>query len=110
MHRRHSDQVVVWHGTDVDLRGRLDDEKKRSSADFHLAPFLTREMPPPVWRPVEYNARRGIRRYLDAEYVTVDGLQTFMTELELSGWEPGSDGRFFTSFLGARMRSKRPLS
>lgn len=93
VHRRHSDQVVVWHGTDVDLRGRLDDEKKRSSADFHLAPFLTREMPPPVWRPVEYNARRGIRRYLDAEYVTVDGLQTFMTELELSGWEPGSDGK-----------------
>jgi len=94
VHRRHSDQVVVWHGTDVDLRGRLEDEKKRSSSDFSLAPFLTRELPPPVWRPVEYNARHGIRRYLEAEYVTVDGLQAFLTELELSGgWETGTDGR-----------------
>jgi len=94
VHRRHSDQVVVWHGTDVDLRGRLDDEKRRSSADFRLAPFLTREMPPPVWRPVEYNARRGIRRYLTAQYVTVDGLQVFVTELTMAGgWDAGCDGQ-----------------
>ena len=94
VHRRHSDQVVVWHGTDVDLRGRLDDEKKRSSAEFYLAPFLTREMPPPVWRPVEYNARRGIRRYLTAEYVTADGLQAFLTAHGMAGgWEPGCDGQ-----------------
>lgn len=94
VHRRHSDQVVVWHGTDVDLRGRLDDEKKRSSAEFNLAPFLTREMPPPVWRPVEYNARHGIRRYLESEYVTVDRLQAVLAELTMvGGWEPGCDGR-----------------
>ena len=94
VHRRHSDQVVVWHGTDVDLRGRLEDEKKRSSADFQLAPFLTRELPPPVWRPVEYNARLGIRRYLAAGYVTLDGLQAFLTELTMAGgWEKGCDGQ-----------------
>lgn len=94
VHRRHSDQVVVWHGTDVDLRGRLEDEKKRSSADFSLASFLTREAPPPVWRPVEYNARTGVRRYLSSEYATVDGLQGFLQEFELSNrWEPGTDGR-----------------
>ena len=94
VHRRHSDQVVVWHGTDVDLRGRLEDEKKRSSADFNLAAFLTREAPPPVWRPVEYNARTGVRRYLLSEYTTADGLQGFLQEFELSnGWEPGTDGR-----------------
>lgn len=34
VHRRHSDQVVVWHGTDVDLRGRLDDERKRGASDL----------------------------------------------------------------------------
>ena len=94
VHRRHSDQVVVWHGTDVDLRGRLDDEKKRSSDDFRLATFLTREMPPPVWRPVEYNARMGMRRYLMAEYVTVAGLQAFLAELAIGvGRKPGCDGQ-----------------
>ena len=93
VHRRHSDQVVVWHGTDVDLRGRLGDEKDRSTADFAMARFLSREFPPPVWRPVEYNARFGIRRYCEAEYTTVDGLASFLDELELAGgWEPGTDG------------------
>ena len=94
VHRRHSDQVVVWHGTDVDLRGRLDDAKKRSSDDFRLASFLTREMPPPVWRPVEYNARMGMHRYLTAEYVTVAGLQAFLAELAIGvGRKPGCDGQ-----------------
>ena len=93
VHRRHSDQVVVWHGTDVDLRGRLEDERKRGAGDFRLASFLSRELPPPVWRPVEYNARVGVRRYCEAEYRTVDGLASFMDELQLSGgWEPGTDG------------------
>jgi hypothetical protein len=95
VHRRHSDQVVVWHGTDVDLRGRLDDEKNRSSDDFHLAPFLTHEMPPPVWRPVEYNAEHAIRRYCESEYITVDALHAFWSEHQLSGWDPGTDGRVF---------------
>lgn len=94
VHRRHSDQLVVWHGTDVDLRGRLEDEKKRTEKDFQLASFLSRELPPPVWRPVEYNARRGIRRYFTSEYTTVDGLKGFLEEFILSkGWEPGCDGK-----------------
>ena len=40
LHRHHSDQVLVWHGTDVDLRGRLEDSTKKNSPDFELATFL----------------------------------------------------------------------
>ena len=94
VHRRHSNQVVVSHGIDVDLRGRLLDERQHSNADFSLARFLMREYPPPVWRPVEYNARSGLRRYCEAEYMTVDGLASFLETLVLGGgWEPGTDGR-----------------
>lgn len=93
VHRRHSDQVVVWHGTDVDLRGRLEDEKKRHAGDFDLVSFLGRELPPPVWRPVGYNAKHAVRRYLEAEYVTVAGLEAFWARLRLEGWKPGTDGR-----------------
>ena len=93
VHRQHSDQVVVWHGTDVDLRGRLADDKERGAAEFAIADFLSQEFPPPVWRPVEYNARYGIRRYCQAEYTTVDGLRSFLDQLELAdGWDPGTDG------------------
>ena len=93
VHRRHSDQVVIWHGTDVDLLGRLEDEKRRSATDFNLGAFLSREMPAPVWRPVEYNARRGVRRYLEAAYTTVAGLEAFWDEIQLKDWPPGTDGR-----------------
>ena len=93
VYRRHSDQVVLWHGTDVDLRGRLVEERERGTAEFEMARFLSREFPPPVWRPVEYNARFGIRRYCEADYTTVDGLASFLDELELAdGWQPGTDG------------------
>ena len=94
VHRRHSDQVVVWHGTDADLRGRLEEEKRRSSSDFRLTGFLSREAPPPVWRPVEYNAEKGMRRYLESEYLTVDGLANYWDTHRLEGgWNPGTDGR-----------------
>ena len=93
VHRRHSDQLVVWHGTDVDLRGKLADERERGAGEFALGDFLSREFPPPVWRPIEYNARYGIRRYCQAEYTTVDGLGSYLDQLELAGgWEPGTDG------------------
>ncbi len=94
VHRRHSDQLVVWHGTDADVRGRLQEERKRGVADFELASFLATEFPPPVWRPVEYNARHAIRRYCVAEYMTVAGLERFLDALALHrGREPGTDGQ-----------------
>ena len=43
-------------------------KKERGAGDFAVARFLSREFPPPVWRPVEYNALYGIRRYCQAEY------------------------------------------
>lgn len=66
--RRHNDQLAVWHGTDIDLRGRLEELKARERESFRLADFLSREFPPPVWKPVAYNDEFDIRRYLRGEY------------------------------------------
>jgi len=64
LHRRHNDEVSVWHGTDLDLRGRLEEERHRVADDFDLVSFLAKEAKPPAWKPVEYNDDFGVRRYL----------------------------------------------
>ncbi len=71
LHRRHNDDLSIWHGTDMDLRGKLEDEKRAIGPGFDLLQFLNREAPPPAWKPVEYNDRHYIRRYLVGEYQTV---------------------------------------
>ena len=66
--RRHNDEVSIWHGTDIDLRGKLIEEKSRTRDEFDLASFLTQEIPPPIWYPVEYNNNFNTRRYFTGEY------------------------------------------
>ena len=74
LHRKHSDEVSVWHGTDADLRGRLEEEKSRQRRTFDFITFLTEEASPPVWRPVRYNSDFHIRRFLQGEYWSLEKL------------------------------------
>ncbi|MXX15592.1 MAG: hypothetical protein F4Z86_19500 [Gemmatimonadetes bacterium] len=74
LHRKHSDEVSVWHGTDADLRGRLEEEKSRQRRTFDFLTFLTDEANPPVWRPVMYNSDFHIRRFLQGEYWSLEKL------------------------------------
>lgn len=73
--RRHSNDVSVWHGTDVDLRGALESEKERHRTAFNLVEFLRRELPAPTWRPVQFNDQFSIKRYFAGRYVTLQQLQ-----------------------------------
>ena len=43
LHRKLNDDVSVWHGADVDVRGRLEEERQALSPDFDVAAFLARE-------------------------------------------------------------------
>ena len=70
LHRVHNDDVSIWHGTDLDLRGRLEEERAKIGSDFDLVEFLNKEATPPVWKPVQYNDERCIRRYLTGSYLT----------------------------------------
>jgi len=68
LHRVHSDVVSLWHGTDVDIRSRLNSAKDRFRAGFDVRQFLSTECAPPVWRPVRYNDEHWMRRYVEPEY------------------------------------------
>lgn len=78
LHRKHSDEVSVWHGTDADLRGRLEEEKSRQRRTFDFLTFLTDEANPPVWRPVKYNSDFYIRRFLQGKYCSLEKLDEYL--------------------------------
>jgi hypothetical protein len=56
LHRLRNDDISIWHGADVDIRQRLDEQKARLHAGFDLAGFLAAECPPPLERPLRHNA------------------------------------------------------
>jgi len=75
LYRRHNDEVSVWHGTDIDLRNKLEDEKHRCRPGFDLAQFLASEVKAPVWKPNEYNDDFCVRRYLVGEFKSFGDLE-----------------------------------
>jgi hypothetical protein len=78
LHRRHNDEVSVWHGTDLDLRSKLDEQKRGLAEGFDLLAFLAKESRAPVWKPVEYNDDYCIRRYFSGEYQSVRRFDSFV--------------------------------
>ncbi|TNC98629.1 MAG: hypothetical protein FD119_100 [Stygiobacter sp.] len=93
LHRRRTDDVSVWHGTDLDLRGRLEDERSRLEADFDLVPFLASRRPAPSVRSVRHNLERWIRRSWSGAYVAASDLCAGGAEHPLLNVGPGEDGR-----------------
>ena len=69
LYRRNADNVSIWHGTDLDLRGRLDQEKDRIGPRFDHVAFLTSEAPPSPWKSVGYNVEYGTERYFESRYI-----------------------------------------
>ncbi len=74
IHRRSNDDVSIWHGADVDLAGRIRDERGRREERFDLVGFLEENHPAPFVRPTRHNAERGTARYLRGHYVTAQFL------------------------------------
>lgn len=74
LHRKHSNELSVWHGTDADLRGRLESEMVRRSEPLNVVAALNAELPPPVWKPVRYNDDFQVTRFYRSEYRRVSDL------------------------------------
>ncbi|MCG5523607.1 hypothetical protein LRB11_01510 [Ectothiorhodospira haloalkaliphila] len=74
LHRRRTDQISLWHGTDIDLRSRLEEELARLEGDFDILSLLNKEFRPSAWRPVKYNDEFSIRRFFDCEFIATKDL------------------------------------
>ena len=76
LHRRHTDSISVWHGTDYDLRGRLDELMDLRGTAFDWVAFLREHVPPRAWRAVRYYSEFGVKRYFSATYASLGDLST----------------------------------
>lgn len=93
LYRERTDDLSVWHGTDLDLRSRLEDERTRIEAAFDLISFLAERRPPPVARPVAHNLNCWIRRSWTGAYVAASDLLAAGRAHPLLVLQPGEDGR-----------------
>jgi len=93
LYRQHSQEVAVWHGTDVDVRGRLAEEKDRHRATFDVLAFLNAEAEPEAWKPIEYNTNYGITRFWTARYVLPKRFHELTATVRSELIPPGCDGR-----------------
>lgn len=74
LYRRYNDTISVWHGTDFDVRGKLEELKTNNREQFDVVGFLNKETPPRAWRPLRYNTNYGIRRYCGGVYASIQTL------------------------------------
>ena len=77
LYRQYKDEVAVWHGSDVDLRGHLESEKAQRGTSFDLVPFLNKQTPPPFLKPLAYNTEFYVRRYFSGEFKAVTNSDDF---------------------------------
>lgn len=92
LYRRNADSVSIWHGTDLDLRGRLDQEKGRLGPRFDHVSFLTSEAPPAPWKPIDYNLEYGIERSFETRYVAAGAIMIADRIAEALPPLPSADG------------------
>ena len=102
LYRKNSDSVSIWHGTDVNIMGKLQEEKDRFAPDFDSILFIKQLIEPRHWKSLEYNNQFRITRYFKGEYLDYhtfkqllsSGLDTSL-ESEMKGLVSYEDGRLF---------------
>ena len=92
LYRKNSDDISVWHGTDIDVRSRLSEMRNSQEGHVDIIEFLNREFPALNWRSVEHNIKHYIRRYYQGRFALVSDLSRLdekHPDLEI---KPGEDG------------------
>ena len=93
LHRVRNDDISVWHGTDIDLRSYLQEQKARLDADFDPITALEKEFQAPYWYPIKHNIENCIRRYYQGQFVAGDDLLRQGQSHPALCLLPGEDGR-----------------
>ncbi len=93
LYRERNDDISVWHGTDIDIRGHLAEEIQRIKTEFETVDVLSKEYPAPNWRPIGHNVKNAIRRFFEGKYLHASELLRKRFSHPLLSLAPGEDGR-----------------
>lgn len=93
LHRKHSDEIAVWHGTDSNLRERISDEIARLQSSFNVFEFLDAGWPLPAVTATEFNDVYRTRRFFTREFVSPSMLEDGLFGPALPSGQPLGDGR-----------------
>ncbi|MCY4262699.1 MAG: hypothetical protein OXC97_05225, partial [Candidatus Dadabacteria bacterium] len=93
LYRERNDDISVWHGTDIDIRGHLVEEIRRIETEFEAVDILSKEYPAPNWRPVGHNLKNAIRRFFEGRYLCAPDLLRKGFSHSLLSLAPGEDGK-----------------
>lgn len=78
--RKHTDDVAVWHGADIDVAIRVREERERRLSAFDLRAFLEDRFPAPHLRAPRHNAEYGVNRFLIGRYASINELGALLAE------------------------------
>lgn len=84
--RMRNDDISVWHGADVDVAGRVREERDRRAESFDLQAFATSRLAAPTLRPSGHNVRFGTSRHLPGRFLTAR--QVIAIDRNGGGWPP----------------------
>lgn len=93
LYRERNDDISVWHGTDIDIRGYLTEEIIRIESEFDPVDVLSIEYPAPHWRPVAHNVKNSIRRFFAGMYLPAGELLREGLSHPSLRLKPSEDGR-----------------
>ena len=74
LYRRRIDDVLLWHGSDLDLGQMIAEEARRLSVDQDLVSKLEDLFTPDAYTAPRYNYSRGVTRFARAQYVKANDL------------------------------------
>ena len=93
LYRQRNDDISVWHGTDIDIRSHLEEERLKIGADLDILSELCKEHPPPYVRPIVHNIKHSVRRFFSGMYVWGDELLDKGNLHPVLSVPPEEDGR-----------------
>ncbi len=81
--RKNSNSIVLWHGNDIDLRGKVEAKITEIYHAFNLTGYINQYLPLEGWRPIEYNIKKNMTRYYRGQGVSFRDLQAWRAPIEL---------------------------
>ena len=75
LHRKLNDDISVWHGADLDIATKVEEERIKLKSEFNLQEFLEYNCPAPFVKPIGHNIKNGTSRYLKGNFILPDQIK-----------------------------------